>query len=305
LGIDLTQPYSASNNGTATVNAQILAEQYGFAYGFLNSVPELKALFNAAVAQSWTADKFTAALQGTRWWQTNGEAARQAQTLKMVDPTTYSADLQKAQADIEQQASAMGATLSQQTLQSIAQMQVSNGWNLNQTAQALSKYVVEANRGGFGGLAGQNQMNLSQYALDRGISIDDQTMKNFLQAIAGNKMSVQDFQAYIRTQSASKYPAFAKELAAGTTLTTLAAPYQQMAQQVLEVGPNQATLDNPLVQQGLNVMQPGKNATPTSMTLTDYQKFLQSQPAWKQTQNAQNSTMQTAVQVLKDMGLTR
>jgi hypothetical protein len=225
-----------------------------------------------------------------------------------VDPQTYSQDLNQAKANIEEQAAQMGATLSPQTLQSIASMQITNGWNPNQIAAALSKYVVEANRGGFGGLAGQNQMNLSQYALQRGINIDDQTMKNFLQAIAGNKLSVQDFQAFIRKQAISKYPAFAKELEAGTPLTTLAAPYQQMAQKTLEVGPNATKLDSPIIQQGLNYTAPGgpqgQPMPPSSMTLTDYQKFLQSQPQWKQTLNAQQSTMQTAQKVLADMGLS-
>jgi hypothetical protein len=304
MGLDLNAPYSPSNNGTPTINSQVLAEEYGFAFGFLNSVPELRNLFNQAVAQSWTQQKFTAELQTTNWWRTNSQAAREAQTLKAIDPQTYSSDLQQAQADIEQQAASMGAALSPQTLQTIAQMQVSNGWNTNQIAQALSKYVVEANRGGFGGLAGQNQINLSQYALQRGITIDDQTMKNFLQAIAGNKMSVEDFQGFIREQAASKYPAFAKELQAGTSLATLAAPYQQMAQKTLEIGPNATQLNSPLIEQGLNYMQQqGNQAVPTSMSMTDFQKFLQAQPQWKQTLNAQQATMATARQVLTDMGL--
>lgn len=304
MALDLNQPYSSTNNGQPTINAQVLAEEYGFAYGFLNSVPELRNLFNQAVAQSWDSTRFQAALEATNWWKNNSQTARQAQTLKQVDPHTYSAELNQAMADIEQQATSMGATLSSSTLQSIASMQVSNGWNSNQIQMALSKYVIEAGRGAFGGLAGQNQQNLAQYALQRGITIDDQTMKNFVQQIADNKMTIEDFQGYIRKQAASKYPAFAKELMAGTSLSTLAAPYQQTAQSVLELGPEDTQLDSPLVQKGLNnVTQQGNQPVPGSMSLTDYTKFLKSQPQWKKTLNAQNAAMQTAFQVLGDMGL--
>lgn len=306
MALDLNQPYSPTNNGTPTIDPQILAEEYGFAYGFLNSVPELKNLFNQAVAQSWDPNLFTAKLHATDWFRTNSAAAREAQTLKAVDPQTYAANIQQAQVDIQAQANSMGATLSPATAQMIAQMQVTHGWNTNQITQALSKYVVEANRGGFGGLAGQNQINLSRYAFERGINIDDQTMKNFLQLIAGQKMSIEDFQGFIREQAASKYPAFAKEIQAGTALTDLAAPYQQTMQKVLEVGPNNTQLTNPLIQQGLNnVVQQGNQPVPTSMTLSDFEKFLKGQPQWKQTQNAQDATMATARQVLSDMGLSQ
>lgn len=305
MAIDLNQPYSPSNNGTPTINPQVLAEEYGFAYGFLNSVPELRSLFNQAVSQSWTQQAFQAHLQDTAWWKSNSQAARTAQTLKIVDPTTYKQQLEQAQADIQAQAASMGATLSAGTVQNIAQMQVSNGWNTNQIVQALSKYVVEANRGGFGGIAGQNQMNLDAYATERGVSIDDQTMKNFLQNIADNRMSVEDFQGYIRKISASKYPAFAKQIEAGTPLSELAAPYQNAAQKILEVGPESTQLNNPMIQAGLNSTQaqakPGM--PPTAMTMVDYQNFLRSQPQWKQTLNAQESSMNTAKQVLTDMGL--
>lgn len=305
MGINLNQPYSPSNNGTPTVDPQVLAEEYGFAYGFLNSVPELKNLFNEAVANGYTSQRFQAALQGTTWFRTNSQAAREAQTLKAVDPTTYKQQLEQAQADIQSQANSMGATLSSQTVQTIAQLQVSNGWNTNQIAQALSKYVVEANRGGFGGLAGQNQMNMDAYATERGVSIDPQTMKNFLQNIADNKSTIEDFQGFIRQISASKYPAFSKEIEAGVPLAELAAPYQNTAQKILETGPESTQLTNPLIQAGLNYTpaeaKPGM--PPQAMSLVDYQNFLRSQPQWKQTQNAQNATMQTAKQVLTDMGL--
>lgn len=300
MAINLSQPYSATNNGQPVINPQQLAEQYGWAYSFLTSEPELNNLFKEAVAQSWDATRFQAAITASKWYQSNSESMRNAQTQKVIDPATYNQQVASEKASILQTASSMGAGISDSLASTIATQQVTYGWNANQVSQALSKYIKINGSGSFGGQAGQNAMALNELAYNNGVSIPPSTMQNLLQNVAANKTSMEDLQGYVRNVAASKFPALAKQIAAGENVSSLAAPYTSAVQNTLEVGPGQATLDNPLVQRALNGLD--STGQPTGMNVTDFQKLLRAQPQWAQTQNAQNSTMAAAKQILQEFG---
>jgi hypothetical protein len=302
VAINMNQPYSATNNGQPVINPQQLAEQYGWAYSFLTSVPELNTLFKQAVAQSWDATRFQAAITASKWYQTNSESMRNAQTQKVIDPATYSAQVASEKANILATASSMGAGISESLANTIASQQITYGWNADQVNQALSKYIKLNGSGAFGGQAGQNALALNELAYNNGVSIPPATMQNLLQNVAANKTSMEDLQGYVRNVAASKFPALAKQIAAGENVSSLASPYTNAMQSTLEVGPGQANLDNPLVQRALNGLD--STGQPTGMNVTDFQKLLRAQPQWAKTQNAQDSTMAAAHQILKAFGFS-
>jgi hypothetical protein len=302
MAISLNQPYSATNNGQPVINPQQLAEQYGWAYSFLSSVPELNTLFKQAVAESWDATRFQAAITASKWYQSNSESVRNAQTQKVIDPATYSQQVASEKANILATASGMGASLSDSLASTIATQQVTFGWNADQTNQALSKYIKLNGSGAFGGQAGQNAMALNELAYNNGVSIPPSTMQNLLQSVAGNKTSMEDLQGYVRNMAASKFPALAKQIGAGENVSSLAAPYTNAMQNTLEVGPGQANLTDPLIQRALNGLD--STGQPTGMNVSDFQKLLRAQPAWAKTQNAQSSTMAAAHQILSAFGFS-
>lgn len=302
MAINLSQPYSATNNGQPVINPQQLAEQYGWAYSFLTSVPELNNLFKEAVAQSWDATRFQAAITASKWYQSNSESMRNAQTQKVIDPATYSQQVASEKASILENAASMGASISDSLANTIATQQITYGWNADQVNQALSKYIKLNSSGAFGGQAGQNAMALNELAYNNGVSLPPATMQNLLQNVAANKTSMEDLQGYVRKIAASKFPALEKQIAAGENVSSLAEPYTSAMQNTLEVGPGQTTLDNPLIQRALNGLD--QSGQPTGMNVTDFQRLLRSQPQWAQTQNAQNSTMAAARQILQSFGFS-
>jgi acid phosphatase family membrane protein YuiD len=302
MAIDLNQPYNATNNGQPVINPQQLAEQYGWAYSFLTSQPELDSLFQEAVAQSWDATRFQAAVIASKWYQTNSASIRNAQVQKVIDPATYSQQVSTEQANIVAQAASMGAAISSSLATTIATQQITFGWNADQVNVALSKYVKLNSSGAFGGSAGQNAMAINELAYNNGVSIPPSTMQNLLQNVASNKMSMEDLQGYIRQMAASKFPGLQKEIAAGQNVSDLASPYTTTMQNTLEVGPGTANLSNPLIQRALNGL--GDSGQPTGMNVTDFQKLLKAQPQWAQTQNAQDTTMSTAHTILQNFGLS-
>lgn len=302
MAINLNQPYSPTNNGQPVINPQQLAEQYGWAYSFLTSVPELNSLFQEAVAQSWDATKFQSELQATKWYETNSESARNAQVEKSIDPATYNQQVLTEKASIIEQAQALGAAISDSLANTIATQQITYGWSADQVNKALSQYVTLNKSGSFGGQAGQNAMALYELAYNNGVTISPNNMQTMLQKVSSGQTSMEDLQGYIRQVAASKFPAQAKQIQAGVNVSDLAAPYTTDMQNTLEVGPGQANLSNPLIQQALNGLS--SDGQPTGMTTSDFQKLLRAQPAWSKTQNAQDSTMAAAHQVLQTFGFS-
>jgi len=298
---DPTAPYTASNNGTPTINAQQLAEQYGWAYSFLTSVPELNQLFQEAVANQWDSTQFTAQLKTTNWYKTNSASVRAATAAKATDPVTFSANLAQETANIQQTAASLGADISTGLAKTIASQQVTYGWDAAQVQKALAQYVKLNASGAFGGTAGQNSMALNQLAANNGITINPTTMQNIVQNIADNKMTVEDAQNLIREQAASKYPAYAKQILNGVTLASMAAQYQHTMQNVLEVGPDSTSLTSPTIQAALQNMN--AQGIPEPLSLPQFEQQLKAQPQWKQTNNAQSSLMAVGNQVLQSMGL--
>lgn len=302
MALDLNKPYSPTNNGNPVINYQQLAEQYGWAYSFLTSVPELNTLFQQAVAQSWDATKFQAELQATPWYQQTSASAREAQVQKVVDPATYAQQVATEKATILEQATAEGAAISGSLASTIATQQITYGWNAAQVQTALSQYIKLNASGAFGGQAGQNAMALSEMAYNNGVSLPPTTMQNILQKVAANKSSMEDVQGMIRQAAASKFPGMAKQIAAGEDVSTLAQPYMSDMQNLLETGPANTSLDNPLIQRALNGLD--SSGQPTGMNLTDFQNLLRAQPAWRQTQNGQDATMATARTILQSFGFS-
>lgn len=302
MSISLNQPYSPTNNGQPVINPQQLAEQYGWAYSFLTSVPELDQLFQQAVAHGWDATMFQAKLQGTDWFRETSAAARAAQVAKSVDPATYSQQVAAEKANIMASATAEGATLSDSLATTIATQQITYGWNAAQVQQALSQYVKLNADGAFGGQAGQNAMALNELAYNNGVTIDPNTMQNLLQKVAANKGSMEDLQGMIRQAAASKFPGLAQQIQAGENVSSLAQPYTSAMQSILETGPGTANLENPLIQRALNGLD--ASGQPTGLNMADFQKLLRSTPQWRQTQNGQNATMATARTILQSFGFS-
>jgi hypothetical protein len=295
-------PYAPTSNPTVTLSPQELAQQYGYAYSMLTSIPELNNIFGQAVSGQWSATRFTAALMGTSWYQTHSAAQRSYIALGYADPTTQAAQKASQVASTQAVASKMGAVVPQNILNQLAQQYLQNGWNADQLNHALSKYIAYDQFGALGGTAGDEEMALRTLAQNNGVTISNNWILNTAQAIANNTTTVEDGSAYIRKQAENMFPNYAKEIKAGQNLSDLAAPYMQDYQKLLEVGPGQTTLFDPQMVKALQYKDPtGKNST---MPLWQFDTHLRQDARWTKTQNAQDSMMATAHTVLRNFGFS-
>jgi hypothetical protein len=295
-------PYAPTTNPNAAIDPQELAQNFGFAYSMIQSIPELKNIFNQAVSAGWDASRFQAALMNTNWYRTHSAAQRAWITEGFTDPTTQSTQLNAQVASVQAAAAALGAVLSPGTAKSIATQFLQNGWNSDQLQQALSNYIKFDSSGALGGSSGTAEMTLRGLAQNNGVNVSNNWLLATAQHIANDSTSLQDAEGYIRKQAENLFPQYAKMIQGGQNMSDLAAPYAQDYQRILEVGPGSTNLFDSTMLKALQYKDPtGQN---TTMPMWQFDQSLRNDPRWMKTQNAQDTTMGVAHGILQDFGFS-
>lgn len=278
-----------------------LAASYGWAYGFLNSNKELKKLFQNAVDETWSAEKFQAELRDTSWWKKTSDTARQAQVIEKTDPATWQAQVLAATVQVRQLAAQIGASIPESKLKDVVNTMLRTGLDENGLRDALGQYVTFTKDGTLKGEAGMHEFTMKQYAAQMGVEIGEQAIKNQAQLVVRKMATTQDFESQIREQAKSAFPGYSEQIDAGMTVKDIATPYQQLMQQELELPESPLGLMDPTIRTALNGMN--KDGKPVGMNLNDFQSSLRNDPRWGSTQGAQNKTMETGISILRDFGL--
>jgi len=295
--------WSSADNTTTSLSPEELASSYGWAYGFLNSNPELKGLFDDAVGDSWSPDKFQAKLRNTEWWKKNSSTMRKAAMEKQTDPATYNAKLAASRVQIQQLAAQMGAAIPPSKLNKIVEQTIMLGLDEAGLRNVLGSYITFQNNGStLNGMAGQYEHMINQFAYTQGVKLDKQTVKNQAQLIGKGLATEEDFKNQIVNQAISLYPGYAAQLQAGQTMMDIASPYIQTMADDLDIPVTSINLTDPMIKRALN----GTNAQgkPVGMDQVTFQSQLRNDPRWGQTKKAQDGTMKVGLKVLQDMGLT-
>lgn len=278
-----------------------LASQYGWAYGFLKADKELSKIFDEAVANDWTTQKFQAKLQETSFWKNNSQTARLAIQMKTTDPATWAAKMSANKALIGDLASKVGAAVPDSQLGKLAEDMEMFAMDESMLRDTLAGYIDFTKNGTLKGEAGMHEFSMRQYADAMGVDMNDQSIKNYAQLMVKGMSTPQDFKNFINDQAMSAYPGFAEQIKAGQSMKNIANPYIQMMAQNLELAPGTLSLKDPTIMSAMNGT--GEDGKSTGMTLGDFETFLRGDPRWKMTQQAKDKTMAVGNQVLKSMGL--
>lgn len=294
-------PNALAGEVTPTLDVHELAETYGMSYSFFKSQPELYRKLQEAVSGQWSPDRFQAELKNTAWWKKNSDTVRQAQVLQKTDPATYNAQMQAARVEAQQLAVKAGAVLSSKGVETLAKNMVWYGWQDAQIQNYLGQYIKFQDKTVLGGMAGQVAQAIKQEAYKAGVAVTKQSVLNNAQYVVRGLTSLEQIIGNLREQSAGLYPAFADQIKAGANIQDLAQPYIQAVAQEMGVPETDVSVYSPKVKAALNKVD--ANGQPAPMSMTDFTQSLRDDPAWAQTQNAQDRTLAVGHQVLTDMGL--
>lgn len=290
-----------ANPTAPRLSPEAMAAEYGWAYSFLQSNAELNSVFQTAVAETWTTQKFQAKLRETNWWKTNGEAARAAQLEASTDPATFAAKVQASGMKVRMLASEMGAILPEEMFNKIGEDVIRTGMTDAELKHSLGKYITFTEEGTLAGQAGMAELRLKQLAYANGVQMSSDSIKNYAQMIAMGVSTMEQAEQQVRNMAKSMFPTFGEQIDAGINLMDIANPYAEIAAEELELPRGTMDLTSPMVKQGMN----GLNADgkPYGMSLTDYRTFVRSDPRWNQTQKAQKEIMRVGSDILREMGV--
>lgn len=295
--------FSTGSSATPKLSSSELAEQYGFASSFLNSNPELKKLFQQAVAGTWSTDKFQAKLRNTKWWKTHSKDEREYLLKLKSDPATAKQEMSQARTKLTQMASQMGLVMSSSVkkhIETAVYNMVAKGWDEGQIRNYLGQFLNFSGEN-LQGEAGQTVMEMREYAYSMGIKLDDKFYTDAARLIARGMATVQDYKSKILNKAKASFPQWNAQLEAGQTVADIASPYLQSMAEILELPPGSVNLFDTTIKKALNYTNPGtlqKEAKP----LWQFENELRNDPRWKKTKNAQDSLFQVGHQVLADFG---
>jgi len=298
----------AENQGPAdysepqkTMSPEELASSYGFTYAFLEGNKDLKKIFSQAVKETWSTDKFQAAVRDTNWWKTNSESMRQAELTRKTDPATWDAMVDAETVKVQQLAAEIGAAIPSKRLKHIVETALKSNMDEDLLRNVLGQYVNFTKDGTLHGEAGMHEFTMKEYAANMGIQLDDQTIKNQAQRVVRKVATTQDYESLVRDHAKSMYPSYAQQIDAGMTIKDIASPYTQMMAQTLEIPDTDITVFDPTIKSALNGLS--SDGKPTGLTLTDFQQKLRNDPRWSKTDAAQQGVFNVGLAVLKNMGL--
>jgi hypothetical protein len=223
--------------------------------------------------------------------------------LMLSDPATYQRQIDNLEATLTNFAAQLGARPSHQQILSLAIDALTNGYDQNQAMlrEKFAQFVAPASGLHFGGEAGTDESQLRQMMMDLGVFLPENILDQNIRSIVGGTSDVNAVGAQLRTQAESTYPAYANEIKNGMNVSTIAEPFMQQAMQLLEKGPGEINITNPLIK---GALQNTVNGQPAPMSLTDFENLVRQQPDWQRTDNARDATMQVAHQVLQNFGFT-
>ena len=286
-----------------------LAAQYQSAVGIIYSVPEIKPLFEKAISEGWTADRFKAAVQNSDWFRSNNEYARVAWAQEQMGGADWEASLEEARQAVRAAAVGIGADVTEQELNALARRYVYEGWGQstrqNLLAQALSDEIsfVPDDRGAVSmrGGAGQLSDDLRNLARANGVSFTDNWYLSAAKSVASGLSTAQDWERDVREQAASLFPVYSDKIRQGMNVYDLASPYINTMAQELELDPNMITLNDNYIRSALGGMNDKGDFQP--MGLWDFQKKLRQDPRWENTSRAQNEVTSVTGKVMQMFGL--
>jgi len=287
-----------------------LAANYNFALKVIYSNAELARLFEKAVNQQWTGEKFNAEVRNTQWYQQNNQYAREAWVAEQLGGADWAAKTDNAKLAVQAAATEVGADLTPEELDSLTRQYIYQGWDQpsRQTLlmKALSEQIEVMPQGkglgkGLRGRAGSFTDQLKAEALSNGLKYTDQWYVDAARSVASGLTTEDDWRRDIRDQAASMFPVYGDRIRQGMSVYDLASPYINMMAQTFEISPDQIQLSDPYIKEAL--MGVDEQGNPRAMGLWDFQKRLRNDPRWMKTKQASDEIGTVATDIMRVFGL--
>lgn len=278
-----------------------IEREYGFAYEFFQSDPELMKLLKEAVANTWDVQRFEAAFKDTNWYRKHSDVWRQMTALKYSDPATYAERAFNMRTQITSLAGQFGIQLSKKELERYTERGLLFGWSPDQVVNHIAKEVAPNKKGQYRGDLSAIQDQLERTAHRNGIKLNDDQVQKWMQQIVKGDASVGQFENYIRGIAAKTFGAYSEQIQAGMDVADVAAPYMQSMADILELNPASVDLFDKTIRRALSSKD--EKGNPVPMSITDFEDSLRADKRWQYTDAAKEMAQGYAVALGKLWGV--
>jgi hypothetical protein len=250
----------------------------------------------------WAAGDETAALNA--YFQSNyylklGKTAATRFALSKNQPEVYAADEAAYMSTQKSRLFKLGVRVDDAELTDLLKKAYSG--NLTDAQLDSSIALTNSFGGKFGGTILTQMDELKKTARAYGLSYTDAKYNQWGADLFANRITDQEVEELIKTESASKYPAFADQIMKGVTVDALASAYKSSMATLLEIDADSIGYDDPTLNKALQYI--GPDGKPTSKPLWQFESDLRSDPRWQFTNNARDSIDSMQYKVMKDWGL--
>lgn len=300
----------ADKNGDGVPDVDLLdrdklASEYKTAVGIIYSVPEIRPLFEKALSEGWSVDKFAAAVQNSSWYQANSEYSRLAWAKETLGGADWQETQKSARSAVQDRATQVGASLTPAELDALTRRYLYEGWGTagrksfldEALAGEISYLPDERGQKGFRGAAGDLTDKLKQLSMANGISFSDDWYQAAARSVTAGLTTEEDWLRDVREQAAGRWGALGDQIRAGQNAYDIASPYIDMMARELELSPYDIKLTDPYIDQALS------GSTEGPMSLWEFQKKIRNDPRWMETSYAQNQITGVASAVMEMFGL--
>lgn len=296
-------------------NEDTLRYEFGWASQIVDGNKNLKDLFDKAIKEGWSVDRFNARLKVTRWYKNTTENARKMYILKRQDPATYKRVVDQKRQTIQMLMGVVGAVLPAKELERITTIAVTAGLaesEIAAMAKGFINYAKNTAPGSLIGRAGEAEDKLRGLAAANGVAVSDQWVLNAARKYAiSNKedsSALDSAMDWIQQQAVNAYPSLAEQLkqrepnGTMTTVDQLASNYKQSMAKILELNDKTISLSDPTLRKALQGTPDPTTGKLSSVPLWQFEKSLRNDSRWAYTNGAKKEVNGFAETVLKDFG---
>lgn len=278
-----------------------IEEEYGLSYSLFKAFPELDELLKKAVARGYTAQRFQVELRQTEWFKKHSDVWRENTALFHSDPATFNQRLDEVSAKLGDLAASVGVSLGAVALDKLAKRALLAGMSDEEIRNVLAGKVMPSDGGYTGDLAGI-EADLRQTAYANGVTLQDEQIQKWMQAVVRGDASEEQFRTNIRNMAAAAFPLYGEQVRGGMDLIDVATPYLQSMSEVLELAPGSVGLTDPLVRKAMSGTRDAKGAT-VPMNTSEFEDLLRQDQRWGYTRQANDSAKSFASGIAKMWGL--
>jgi hypothetical protein len=228
-----------------------------------------------------------------------GKTAASRYSLKLNQPEVYAADEAAYISNQKNRLFKLGVRVDDNELTDL----IKKAYSGNLTDTQLDSSIASTNNfgGKFGGTILGQMQELKTLARSYGLSYTEAKYNQWGADLFANRITDSEVEEAIKTESASKYPAFSDQIMKGVTVDALASAYRSSMATLLEIDADSIGYNDSTLMKALQYV--GPDGKPTSKPLWQFESDLRSDARWQFTNNARDSIDSMQYKVMKDWGL--